>query len=335
MLMEFAILFLLTFLLTGGIRLYALDKKLIDIPNDRSSHTIPTPRGGGVAFVIGFLLCAWYCRVIRIIEFWPFVGFFCIGLGAAILGFIDDSISLSPRVRLLWHFIFCGLALYCLGGMPSIVIGGYVIGLPAIVMNFFALIYLVWFLNLYNFMDGIDGIAAIEALSICLGGTLIYLLQGEDSMVILPFMLSLAVSGFLFWNFPRARIFMGDTGSCFLGLVIGMFTIQAAHVDIQYFYAWLILSGVFLIDATITLLRRLFDRQAIQNSHRTHAYQHATELFKSHFNVSIFIFFINTIWLLPIAILVGTRQIDGVLGLLIAYLPLIVLAFQFNAGKTK
>ena len=107
-------------------------------------------------------------------------------------------------------------------------------------------------------MDGIDGIAGIEAITVCLGGSLAYALSAPAGQSWLaPALLLSAVAGFLFWNFPQARIFLGDSGSGFLGLILGLLSIQAAQVDPELFWCWLILLGAFIVDATTTLLRRV------------------------------------------------------------------------------
>jgi Fuc2NAc and GlcNAc transferase len=334
MLLHLILLFLLSLIMTGAFRQYALSKSILDIPNSRSSHVVPTPRGGGVAFVVCFLMWCLYFGYLGSISLWDFVGFFGAGFCIALLGFMDDHIQLTPKLRLLGHFFVGGFALYCLGGMESVALFGWILPIPTLLMNIIALFYLVWFLNLYNFMDGIDGLAAVEAITICLSGVLIYALQGYEALMILPLLLTAVVAGFLCWNLPTARIFMGDAGSGFLGLVLGMFTIQAANNGNNFFWSWLILSGVFIVDATITLFRRGFSGCTVYQAHRSHGYQHATDLFKCHFHVTLSVLAINVLWLLPFAVLVGCRRLDGFTGLLIAYLPLIILAFQFRAGKS-
>ncbi len=324
------ILFLLSFLMTGFVRHYALLCKVIDIPNHRSSHTIPTPRGGGVAFVFLFLMGLVYLGYCGEVSFLEALGLFVAGAGVGALGLIDDRRPIPAKWRLLAHFLASGFALYCLGGMVSLLPSSWYIPGAGLVMNLVALVYLVWVLNLYNFMDGINGLAAVEAITVCLGGALIYGLQGYNDMVLLPLVLAVAVTGFLFWNFPVARIFMGDVGSGFLGLMIGIFSIQAAHVHTAFFWGWLILSGVFIVDATITLLRRICNGSRIDEPHRQHAYQRAVDMFDSHVKVTVAILLINLVWLLPIAVLVGLGYLHGVTGLLIAYLPLVVLVFQFS-----
>jgi Fuc2NAc and GlcNAc transferase len=150
-----------------------------------------------------------------------------------------------------------------------------------------------------------------------------------------PLLLLGAVAGFLCWNFPPARIFMGDAGSGFLGLMLGLLSIQAGWVSPGFFWAWLILLGVFVVDATLTLLRRLVRRQKPYEAHRSHAYQYAARKYGAHRPVTLAVGAINLLWLLPLSMLVGLGYVDGVIGLLIAYLPLLWLAFRFKAGADE
>lgn len=200
---------------------------------------------------------------------------------------------------------------------------------------FIAAFYLVWMLNLYNFMDGIDGIASIQAISVCLGACLVYWLSGHQDLIWLPLVLSMAVLGFLYWNFPPARIFMGDAGSGFLGIALGVLSLQAAWAATDFLWVWLILLGVFIIDATFTLLRRLLRGDKVYEAHRSHAYQFASRHVGSHLKVTLVVLAINLMWLLPIALCVALLGLNGVLGLLIAYLPLIYLALKFRAGELE
>jgi len=145
----------------------------------------------------------------------------------------------------------------------------------------------------------------------------------------------MAVAGFLLWNFPPAKIFMGDAGSGFLGITLGLFSIQAAHIAPQFFYSWLILLGVFIVDATWTLIRRFLRGEKVYEAHRSHAYQFASRQYLSHKTVTLAVAAINTCWLLPIALWVGLGNLNGLLGLMIAYLPLWLLAVHFKAGLAE
>jgi len=324
--------FLVSFILTCFLRRYALTRNIVDIPNIRSSHLIPTPRGGGLAFIIAFLIG---------IPFLAYLGFVVspvngalvsAGLFVAGLGFFDDHGHIAAHLRLLGHFGASIFVLYWLGGMPSISLGGWVVS-SGFWLNTLMVIYLVWLLNLYNFMDGIDGIAGVEALSVCLGGAGIYWLHADYALIGLPLALAAAVGGFLWWNFPSARIFMGDVGSGFLGLILGILSIQAAAVNPQFFWSWLILLGVFIVDTTVTLLWRLYRGCKLFEAHRSHAYQHAVHYFGSHFGVTLRVLMINILWLLPVAILVAMNYLSGLCGLVTAYLPLVILAVRFKAGR--
>ncbi len=185
-------------------------------------------------------------------------------------------------------------------------------------------------------MDGIDGIAGIEALTVCLGGMVLYLLSiAADTEWNILMLLLVSVAGFLFWNFPRARIFMGDAGSGFIGLMLGILSIQAAWMDPSLFWGWVILLGTFVVDATLTLLRRIGRGERFFDAHRSHAYQYASRKYGSHAKVALAIGLVNMGWLLPVAIVVGQGWLDGLLGVILAYSPLIWLAFHFNAGASE
>lgn len=326
-------------LMTGALRRYALARSLMDIPNARSSHSVPTPRGGGVAIVVSFLLAVPLIANMGLVAWslaWALLG---AGTGIAVLGFLDDHGHIAARWRLLGHFMAAAWALFWLGGLPSLSVFGFNVALGWLGHGL-AVVYLVWLLNLYNFMDGIDGIASVEAICVCVGGALLYVLLGftgslQPATWLMPMLLAVAVAGFLLWNFPPARIFMGDAGSGFLGITLGVLSLQAAWIAPQLFWSWLILLGVFIVDATYTLLRRLLRGDKVYEAHRSHAYQYASRQFSRHLPVTLVVGAINLLWLLPIALWVGCGGMDGLLGLLISYAPLSYLAFKFKAGALE
>lgn len=321
-------------LLTGVLRRYSLAHSLVDVPNARSSHAVPTPRGGGVAIVLSFLAALPLLAVLGFLA-WPAM-WALLGAGAwvAVVGFLDDHGHIAARWRLLAHFIGATWALGWMGGLPTLVVFGFDLALGWLGYVLAAL-YLVWLLNLYNFMDGIDGIASVEAISVCLGGALLYVLLGEPTAAVAPLLLAVAVAGFLFWNFPPARIFMGDAGSGFLGIVLGVFSLQAAWIAPQLLWSWLTLLGVFIVDATWTLFRRLLRGDKVYEAHRSHAYQYAARQFGKHLPVTLAVAALNLFWLIPIAVWVGVGGGDGVLGLLLAYLPLIWIVVKYRAGARE
>lgn len=317
--------------LTGLLRRYALSASLLDIPNARSSHSLPTPRGGGVAIVIVFLIGSIVLSLSGLLAtsaLWAFLG---AGAWIAVIGFIDDHQHIPARWRLLAHFIGAIWGLFWLG-LPILSLFGTDFTTLGYVLAAF---YLVWLLNLYNFMDGIDGLASIEAISVCLGGVLLLMLGTNAADYYGLMLLIMAVVGFLLWNFPPAKIFMGDAGSGFLGITLGLLSIQAAHHAPQFFWSWLILLGVFIVDATWTLIRRFLRGEKVYEAHRSHAYQFASRHYASHKTVSLAVATINICWLLPIALWVGLGELNGLLGLMIAYLPLWLLAIHFKAGLAE
>lgn len=323
-----------SFALTAFLRRYALSRSLIDIPNQRSSHTVPTPRGGGVAIVLTFICALFLLLTMGLTTENALIALAGAGGITAVIGFLDDHGHIAARWRLLAHFFAGGWGVYWVGGLPPLLIGGISIELSWF-GHLLAVVYLVWMLNLYNFMDGIDGIAGVQAVTTCAGACLIYWLGGFAEMAWVPGLLALCSAGFLCWNFPPAKIFMGDAGSGFLGIILGVITLQAAWVDAGLLWAWLILMGVFIVDATFTLLRRLLRGDRIYEAHRSHAYQFASRQFGKHLPVTVVVGLINVLWLLPIAIGVSYFKIDGALALVAAYLPLIWLAVKFRAGEAE
>jgi len=322
---------ILAFFLTWLLRRYALARSLIDMPNARSSHSVPTPRGGGVAIVVSFLMALPLLFVGADVSqsvTWALIGG---GAAVAVLGFLDDHGHIAARWRLLGHFIAALWALFWLGGLPAISLPGLVVNLGWF-GQVLAAFYLVWMLNLYKFRDGIDGLASIEAMCACLGACLVYWLGDYEMLIWVPLLLSMAVLGFLYWNFPAARIFMGDAGSGFLGFVLGVLSLSAAWQNTSLLWVWLILLGVFIVDATFTLIRRLMRGDKVYEAHRSHAYQFASRKVGSHLPVTLSVLAINLLWLMPIAIGVGVLGLNGLLGLVIAYVPLVALAVKYNAG---
>jgi Fuc2NAc and GlcNAc transferase len=328
-----SIIAIASFALTWILRKYAMARSLIDVPNARSSHTVPTPRGGGVAIVLSFLAATAIMYWLALMPLNNTVALLGAGTLVAILGFLDDHGHIAARWRLLGHFLAAFWALYWIGGLAplSILQMNIELGLFGYLI---AAMFLVWMLNLYNFMDGIDGLASVEAVSVCVGMAFLYGVQG-NAEIAAPLLLASAVAGFLCWNFPPARIFMGDAGSGFLGIVLGIFALQAAWASSDLFFAWLILLGVFIVDATVTLIRRLLRGDKVYEAHRSHAYQFASRHYGRHLPVTLATGVLNIAWLLPIAFLVVDGKLEGVVGLLVAYVPLVLLALKFRAGDVE
>lgn len=325
---------IVSFFMTWAFRVYAISRSMFDIPNSRSSHSVPTPRGGGLAIVCSFIIALIILLAVGALPSNFAYALLWAGSGVALLGFLDDRGHIPAHWRLIGHFAASIWALICLNGLPAITFFGLLLDLKWI-GNCLAAFYLVWMLNLYNFMDGIDGVASIEAVCTCLAACLLYWLSGYTELIWGPMALAAATLGFLFWNFPPAKIFMGDAGSGFLGITIGIFCLQGAWVNGVFFWVWLILLGVFIVDATMTLFRRLCRGEKIYQAHRSHAYQHASRYYGKHRTVTVGVAIINVFWLLPVAMLVVSGVVDGVVGLICAYIPLVWLGLKFSAGKRE
>jgi len=325
----YLIVFLISLGATGCFRRIALSKALLDHPNHRSSHTSPTPRGGGLAFVALFLIIMPFYMSYFALFSPAMLALWVASSLIALIGFYDDLKSVSSWSRLTGQFIIVVCLLYSIGGMPSFFIGKFLIS-HSIAINAMGAIYLVWLINLYNFMDGIDGIASLEAISVCFCAILLYAIYDLPELISLPLLLTALIAGFFCWNFPRARIFMGDVGSSFIGLILGFLSIISASIQPNLFWCWLILLGAFIVDATYTLIYRMVNGENILQAHRSHAYQLATEIFKSHYRVSLGVLCINLFWLLPNALWVVKGYFLGYQGLLIAYLPLLILVVLFK-----
>ena len=314
-------------------RRQALAHQLLDVPNSRSSHTVATPRGGGVAIALSTLVTLLVLGGMGFLD-WPSAltlngGGFLV----ALIGFVDDRFHVAPRWRLVGHFVAAAWVLERLGGAPTLTAMGFVFD-PGWLGLAIAVVYVVWMLNLTNFMDGIDGLAGVEVITVCLGGILLGQIAAPGTQLwIAPLVLAAATLGFLVWNWPPARIFMGDTGSGFLGFMLAALSLQAGWVASRLFWCWVILVGVFAVDATVTLVVRVSRGEKFYVAHRSHAYQHAAVSHGAHLPVTVAVGLINVLWLLPVAVLVALGRLDGFVGVVIAYAPLVVAAVRLKAGR--
>ena len=306
----------------------------MDIPNERSSHKTPTPRGGGIAFVatslIGFLLLLLNNALNKTDLF----ALCCAGLIVAIAGHLDDRQKISgATVRLVLHAISAIILIVGVDTPAQISFFERTVNTGTI-GSILGFLYLVWLLNLFNFMDGTDGIASSEAVFVCLAGAILnnHVLS-DINFSSAAVILAASTFGFLVFNWSPAKIFMGDVGSGFLGIVIGGLSLIAAKQDPELLWVWIILLAVFVSDATITLIRRLLRKQKPHVAHRSHAYQHLAIRLNSHAKVALLVLAVNLVWLLPIAFLVADKQLDGATGVIIAYVPLFVAALALGAGK--
>ena len=286
------ILLFISWVLTYVLRIVAIKKKVIDIPNERSSHSIPTPRGGGLAIVICWFLGITILFYLNQIEKQLYFAFLP-GLLLAAISLIDDIISLKPKTRLIVQTITSLFAILIIFQIP--VFDDLTTSILYFVKFGFAVIGMIWFINLYNFLDGIDGYASTETIMVALG---IFLFTQNYAALILVF----PVLGFLIWNWPKAKIFMGDVGSTQLGYIIavlGVYLHQNEHLTLYY---WLVLTAPFWFDATYTLFRRWRNNEKLSQAHRKHAYQRIVQAGFSHQKTDFCLVGFNSIIILLIYI---------------------------------
>jgi Fuc2NAc and GlcNAc transferase len=327
------LVFVLSFLGTWLVIHLSKGRHWLDIPNDRSSHTAPTPTAGGVAFVVIFLVAS----LISFSDVDPGFNYlavlflsFCI----AVMGLVDDVFQLGIAPRIISQFIGV-VAVLAIFGIPVIPVFSFNLdlGWPGYILLSLAFL---WFINLFNFMDGIDGIAASETLFICLAFLLLtfpdYNVTSITGVTTMLLFLAAAVSGFLLLNFSPARIFMGDTGSYFLAFILGVAALASSAQGITNIWVWCILAGAFIIDATYTLFSRMGKRETWYYAHRTHAYQLLSRHLQSHGKVVLLLSSVNCCWLLPLAWLAHTQPQWGLVMTIVAWLPLLLLVRKISTA---
>ena len=306
----------------------------MDIPNERSSHLTPTPRGGGIAFVttslVGFLLLL----LNNSLDAAEILALCCAGAIVAIAGHLDDRQKISgATIRLGFHALGAIILIVGIGFPSQISLFDRTID-TGIIGSILGVLYLVWLLNLFNFMDGTDGIAASETIFVVLAGAFLnFHVVSDANHSAAAVILAASTFGFILYNWSPAKIFMGDVGSGYLGIVVGGLSLIAANQDPELLWVWIILLAVFVSDATVTLIRRLLRKQKPHVAHRSHAYQHLAIRLNSHAKVALLVLAVNIVWLLPIAFFVADKQLAGTTGVIIAYVPLLVAALAFGAGK--
>jgi Fuc2NAc and GlcNAc transferase len=314
-------------------RHFALARGIVDVPNARSSHDRPVPRGGGLVVAVvasGALLALGLSDLLA----WP-VAFALLVPGAAVagIGYLDDLGGVPASRRLCVQALAAAAALAILGGWDA--------GLPRDSAGWWILqaalvVGITWSTNLYNFMDGIDGIAGAEAVFLGAGGALLLWSAGvQPGAALACLVLGATALGFLVWNWPPARIFMGDVGSGYLGLVFAVLALATSRAEPGLLAGWLILAGAFVVDSGVTLARRLARRERFYEAHRIHAYQWLARRFGRHAPVTLLYGAVNLLWLLPMAWL--SVRLPSYAGWIAAaaLTPLLVAAAAAGAGRPE
>ncbi len=310
------LLAVLSAVLVGIYRRVATRIGLLDTPGSRSSHRYATVSGAGIVlagvfFVVVILLLA--CGVIGGKTALLFAAVSCV----AIVGWLDDRYHLSISLRFSVYAGFSILSVVLIGVRPPVAAG-------------LAMIFVLAHINLFNFMDGIDGLAICQTIFCCAAAA--WLLQSNTSSDLIPLSYSLAAIavGALVWNWSPAKIFLGDAGSILLGLSLAIMAVYSTAEGSLHFVTWFILFAVFICDSTITLCSRALTGEKVYQAHRTHVYQLAARRFNSHAAVTCGYMLINLVFLLPLSVLTEQNAQWRYYYLSIAYIPLVIIGYSYR-----
>ncbi len=285
------IVFVLTYFGVWIFRRWSSNRAILDIPNERSSHTEPTPRGGGVIIVI---VCLTAFLFLSIISGQPIIWSYLIGaLIVSTVSLIDDLKTISPFWRFLCHSLAAGMVIWQVQGFERFLIPFYGIVKTGFVGNIIAFLWVVFLINAYNFMDGIDGIAASQAVTSGIGWLLIGILYKFDQGGLYGGVVAFSAAGFLIHNWQPAKIFMGDVGSAFLGFTFAVFPLlireRIDNAVLDGYLPWIagLLVWFFVFDAVLTLIKRILRGEKVWQAHREHIYQRIVIAGISHSSVTI------------------------------------------------
>ncbi|MBZ0263907.1 glycosyltransferase family 4 protein [bacterium] len=304
----------------------------MDIPNERSSHLVPTPRGGGLSIVFNVMLGTTLLAVFMPTDIpWLWI-LLTSGALVVTVGLLDDLFSLSAIARLIIHFLAAYLIIFWIGTKLEIVFPR-LIELRGPFAQVLVVFFTVWNINAYNFMDGMDGQAASQGVIVSLTAGTIAWINGNIQLAVVYYIIGASCAGFLKLNWHPAKIFMGDLCSGFLGISFAVLALWGKLSKSVPLPAFFILMGVFYVDATYTVLRRLLNGDNITKTHHDFAFQHALEKGYSHARVTGIIIVINLFWLTPLAwwsIQVANRWSFAIT--VLAYIPLVIIALLLKAG---
>ncbi len=313
-----------------GIFLYrkiAISYGILANPNFRTLHEFPVPRGGGVVFSLIFVIgvfVLWYVDLLSV-ELLLILGFG--GAVAALFGFIDDVYNISASRKLLIQICLSIWILYWLG--DGVLLHGS--GLLRIMIIPLLMLFIVWMINAYNFMDGIDGMAVSGAFYITGSLTLIMLITNSSSELTVLFVLLMAsVGAFMLFNWPPASIFMGDSGSVFLGYIFASFILISVIRNEISLWTWLVIFGYFFADTTVTQIARLILVKKWYSAHRSHAYQNLAMITGSHLRITGGVTAYHILWLLPLSLWTVLQPDSALFAVFLAVIPGLVIAYKYG-----
>jgi Fuc2NAc and GlcNAc transferase len=321
------LILMLSACLTALYKSFAIKKEIISNPNNRSLHKHFKPSGGGIVFS---LICVFFVSILGFYEVIDFEMLMVFGLGAfsaSLFGFIDDIYDIKPLTKLIiqialsiWVILWFDISeLKILSWLPI---------WASIALCCFLL---VWMMNLYNFMDGIDGMAASGTVFTCFALIVsLILTSGFSTLIIILLILLFSTLGFLIHNWPPASIFMGDSGSIFLGYFFGSLIIISLISGEISFWTWLIVFSCFFGDTNVTIIMRLILSKKWYKPHRSHGYQNLARILDNHKKVTIGVQVYNIFYILPLTVFSVTIPMWAEFFSILAIVPVIILSIYFG-----
>jgi Fuc2NAc and GlcNAc transferase len=312
---------------TRAFQSIATNKGIVANPNFRSLHQRPMPRGGGIVFSSVFLLAVaglWLFGAMDKHLMWAIV---LGGAVATVFGFVDDVIEIGTKEKLVVQSGLAAWVLFSVDGQPLMNLPG----VPYVVDLFLSWFALVWLMNLYNFMDGIDGMAASGATFLC--STVIvsmFLTKGDGGVILILSLLAVCSFGFLLFNWPPASVFMGDSGSLFLGYCFGALIAKTVTSGQISLWTWLIVFSYFLGDTSTTTVLRMCMLKHWYGAHRSNAYQNLARIWGSHLKVVRGVCLFHIFWAFPLAVWSVLIPTTAPLATALAVIPVVIWTFRYG-----
>ena len=319
--------FLLSVVATHYYRRLAISKDIIASPNKRTLHDQPVPRGGGIVFSTIFILAVFLLGIFHIISHEMLMVIGVGGMIASLFGFFDDVFDIRASRKLFIQSILAWWVLFWFDGGVLTEIEWF----PFHMSWFVSWFLLVWMMNLFNFMDGVDGMAVSGTVFVAMALIFVLLLTGDFSSLVMLFsLLVISCSGFLLYNWPPASIFMGDSGSVFLGYLFGALIIKTTMTGDISIWTWIIVFGYFFADTNFTILLRIFLVKHWYHAHKSHGYQNLARILKSHAKITGAIQIYHYSYLFPLAVWSVLKPDWGPIAAIMAIMPAAILTFLFG-----
>jgi Fuc2NAc and GlcNAc transferase len=321
----------LSFIATFYYRRFAVSKSIIAKINFRTLHNKVIPRGGGIAFASIFSLLIFSIWLIGACDTWLMLTLAVGGIAASILGFIDDIYEVSTLKKLIAQFclsLYFFIIFFSYHPFPFDLSKDLLLSVMVIA---FWLFVPLWFINLFNFVDGVDGMAVSASVFACICAIILLILRDGDATMIFVFALLAAICiGFSFFNMPPASIFMGDAGSIFLGYCIGILLLITVYLGEISIWNWMISLSYFLADTTTTTITRMFLVKKWYGVHRSHAYQNLARIKKNHAKVTYGVLLYNLLWVLPLLLWSSFKPGWAPVAAFLSLLPAVIWSLRFG-----